>query len=365
MSDRDYYDDWDEYAFRFEGSWREYLPIALVNLLLTIVTIGVFRFWATARERRYLWSRTVLFEDPLEWQGKGLELFLGTLLALPFFAVPVYALQLGVQALIGSKHEYWAYAVMIGSYLILYYMTGVARFRALRYRLSRTSWRGIRGGSDENGLAYGVTFVWKKLAGYVPLALAVPWSMISLWNQRFRAMSFGSLPFEANAEVRPIMKPYYLCYLVPFFLAVVGVVELIQRGTWLGHVYIYADAPLWMTLTMYVLIAISIYWLIAIIGLAYYSAFMREAVGGLSLGGARFGFNASAGQWMTLFLVDFLIVFLTLGIGWFFLGYRHWKFFADHVEIRGEIDVDSLTQTRTKRSSHGEGLMDALDIGAF
>ena len=41
-------------AFDFVGSWREYLPIALSNFALTVVTLGIYRFWAKARTRRYL-----------------------------------------------------------------------------------------------------------------------------------------------------------------------------------------------------------------------------------------------------------------------------------------------------------------------
>ena len=43
-------------AFRFHGSWQEFARIAFPNLLLTIVTLGIYRFWATTREREYLWS---------------------------------------------------------------------------------------------------------------------------------------------------------------------------------------------------------------------------------------------------------------------------------------------------------------------
>ena len=43
-------------AFSFEGSWREYAPIAFTNLLLIVVTLGVYRFWAKARERVMRWS---------------------------------------------------------------------------------------------------------------------------------------------------------------------------------------------------------------------------------------------------------------------------------------------------------------------
>jgi uncharacterized membrane protein YjgN (DUF898 family) len=41
-------------SIRFTGNWREYLPIAATNALLIICTLGIYRFWAAARQRRYL-----------------------------------------------------------------------------------------------------------------------------------------------------------------------------------------------------------------------------------------------------------------------------------------------------------------------
>ena len=78
-----------ERAVRFTGSWREYLPIAVTNALLIICTLGIYRFWAAARQRRYLWSRTEFIDDTLEWTGTGKEMFLGFLIVIavlaPFF----------------------------------------------------------------------------------------------------------------------------------------------------------------------------------------------------------------------------------------------------------------------------------------
>src|SRR5215212_11699482 len=85
--------DWgladDDRAVRFTGNWREYLPIAATNALLIIATLGIYRFCATARQRRYLWSRTHVIDDSLEWSGTGKEMFIGFLIVvailLPFF----------------------------------------------------------------------------------------------------------------------------------------------------------------------------------------------------------------------------------------------------------------------------------------
>lgn len=78
----------DESAFAFEGNWREYAPIAFTNLLLTIVTLGIYRFWATARTRRYLWSRSRFVDEHLEWTGTGKELLVGFLLVMALVLVP-------------------------------------------------------------------------------------------------------------------------------------------------------------------------------------------------------------------------------------------------------------------------------------
>jgi uncharacterized membrane protein YjgN (DUF898 family) len=61
----------DARGIEFTGNWREYLPIAATNALLIICTLGVYRFWAAARQRRYLWARTHVIDDTLEWAGTG------------------------------------------------------------------------------------------------------------------------------------------------------------------------------------------------------------------------------------------------------------------------------------------------------
>ncbi|MGD9809975.1 MAG: DUF898 family protein [Sphingobium sp.] len=99
-------------AFGFDGSWKEYAPIAFTNLLLTLVTLGIYRFWATTRTRRYLWSRTTFIDDRLEWTGTGKELFLGFVIVVGLFLIPLFFLQFGMQALIIGESRalpgYWA-----------------------------------------------------------------------------------------------------------------------------------------------------------------------------------------------------------------------------------------------------------------
>ncbi len=47
-------------ALQYDGRLGELYRIFLVNLLLTIITLGIYRFWAITRWRRYFWSRMVI-----------------------------------------------------------------------------------------------------------------------------------------------------------------------------------------------------------------------------------------------------------------------------------------------------------------
>src|SRR6476469_2058417 len=121
-------------AIRFTGTWREYLPIAISNALLTICTLGIYRFWAAARQRRYLWSRTMVIDDTLEWSGTGKEMFLGFLIVIAILAPFFLFLQFLFPALLVRGKIGIAVTVILLFYVALIYLGGFARFRALRYR---------------------------------------------------------------------------------------------------------------------------------------------------------------------------------------------------------------------------------------
>ena len=353
-------------AFRFEGRWQDFAPIALTNLLLIIVTLGIYRFWATTRTRRYLWSRTRFIDEPLEWTGTGKELFLGFLMALALFIIPFVLAQFAAQALALNGHIGVAGTLTTMAGLGIFVLIGIARFRALRYRLSRTYWHGIRGGSAEKGIGYGFTWAFRTIIGYIPLWLLVPWAMISLWNERWEAMSFGSQDFRANARVGPVFKRFLLFYLAPILIILLVAAAAMTLG---GRLELMMPAPGTppgpLAALGAVASAIAIYAVLGLIGLVYYAAFLREAIGHLSLGEIDFHFTARTWQFLKLFLGDVLLVVGTLGVGLMFLSYRHWKFFITHLEASGEVSLSQLSQSALPQPGQGEGLLDALDIGAF
>jgi uncharacterized membrane protein YjgN (DUF898 family) len=123
-------------AFEFEGRWQDFIPIGLTNAFLTFVTLGFYRFWATTRERRYLWSKTRFIDDQLEWTGTGGELFIGFIVAFFLLGIPLFVLQLIAQGLIFQDQKLIAGIVGFVVYILLLCLAGFAVFRGLRYRHS-------------------------------------------------------------------------------------------------------------------------------------------------------------------------------------------------------------------------------------
>ena len=348
-------------AVRFDGSWTEFAPIAFTNLLLIIVTLGIYRFWATVRERRYLWDRTSFIDDRLEWAGTGKELFIGFLLAMLVIVVPYFAAAFAARALF--LHGQIVAGSVLSAVIVLYIfaLVGLARYRALRYRLTRTFWRGIRGGSDDPGFGYMLSYVWKTVTGIVPLGLLVPWSLVSLYNERWNRLSFGPLPFRANGEVRGLMGRFLLCYLAPFaMIAMVGVATMpqvfaIQRG----------QEPNSLAVLSIVLGMLAGYFVFGLVLMAFYAKYFRQVIGATALGELEFHFSARTWDWIKLLLGDAALVLFTLGLGFVFINYRHWKFYVTHMGASGTIDPEDLTQSTTRDLRTGEGLLEAFDMGGF
>lgn len=349
-------------AFAFTGTWQEYLPIALTNLLLTVVTLGIYRFWAKARERQYLWSRTRLADDHLEWTGTGKEMFLGFLMVL-LGLIPVIALLF----LAGYLFTGNAIAKLLGGLLFLgvyggmFYLAGVAVLRALRYRLSRTYWHGIRGGSDDGGWGYGWEYMWRTWLTAIAMFIPLPWAQTRLWNARFNKMSFGQHRFHADATAEGLFMRWLLVYaIVAAAIAVLVLVAARMQGASEAELAAVASS-----LALILFLFVAFYVLLPLAALAYFAAYYRRVAEATSIAGLRFRFSARTRDWLLLFLGHVGLIIVTLGIGALFIAYRNYSFAVRHLDLDGEIDVAALAQSSTRAPNDAEGLADAFDIGAF
>lgn len=115
----------------FTGSGSEYFRIWIVNLLLILVTVGLYYPWAKVRKLRYFYGNTLVGEHPLDFHGDPKRMLRGFLL--------VGAL-LGLYSVAGNFSQT---AGLVA--LIIVALVWPALFRASQqFRMANTSWRGLR-----------------------------------------------------------------------------------------------------------------------------------------------------------------------------------------------------------------------------
>ena len=78
------------YPFSFKGNGGTLFGIQIVNLLLIIITLGIYYFWAKARVRSYTWSQADFDTNRFAYSGTGKEVLIGWLKVLVVFGIPFY-----------------------------------------------------------------------------------------------------------------------------------------------------------------------------------------------------------------------------------------------------------------------------------
>src|SRR5438128_3835199 len=102
------------YAVEFSASAGEYFRIWIVNLALTIVTIGIYSAWAKVRKKRYFYAHTRIAGEGFEYRGNPIAILKGRLVAVALVALYSIAGQFsplaqGVLALVFAIVFPWLY----------------------------------------------------------------------------------------------------------------------------------------------------------------------------------------------------------------------------------------------------------------
>ena len=209
----------------FTGRNGEFRRLVVRGALLELVTFGFYRFWLTTDIRRHLWSHTEIAGDALEYTGRGRELLFGSLIALAVLG-PIFL----VYFLIGLEAERIKAFASLPLYLFLFAFGQFAAYRARRYRLTRTVWRGVRFWMTGSGWSYAWrSMLWGLLL--VPsIGLAYPWRTAALERFKLRHTLYGNLPgrFEATGgQLFGRIWWIWLLGLLPFLLFAGGLVAIL------------------------------------------------------------------------------------------------------------------------------------------
>ncbi|WP_223977607.1 DUF898 domain-containing protein [Bradyrhizobium sp. RD5-C2] len=201
----------------FSGSRNEFFRLVARGAGLELVTLGFYRFWLTTDIRRHLWSNTLIDGDGPEYTGRGKELMIGFLVALAIL-MPIY---LGY-FLIGIEAEHLKAFASLPLVAFFYLFGQFAIYRARRYRLTRTVWRGVRFWMSGSGWIYALKASLWGLLVVITLGLALPWREAALERYKMRHSYYGDLQGSFEGRGWDFFKRgWWLWPLMPFALVTV------------------------------------------------------------------------------------------------------------------------------------------------
>lgn len=301
----------------FHGAGGSLFGIHIVNVFLTLITLGTYSFWGRVRVRKYLLSETAFEGDRFAYHGTGRELLTGYSKAMLVFGLPISLLN-HVPELLGLGLAVQIPAAMLAAGIGLVFIP-IAMVGARRYRLSRTSWRGIR--LSFRGRLADFIKLFVKCALLTMITLGLYYPVFETRRHAFLVSHsyFGNEKFHFDGNGRDLFWSYVLALLL--------------------------SVPT---------LGLCWFWFLA--------KKQRYFWDHTTFGPARFHSTVTGGRLLLLKLGNLLLLIVTAGLGWSWVLVRNTRFAFAYLTLGGDLDLEAIQQEAQVVSTTGEGLADFLDV---
>lgn len=372
--------DFQRLNIRFTGTGSEYFRIWIVNLLLLLVTLGLYWPWAKVRRLRYFWGNTLVDGDPLGFHGDPRQMFKGWLL---------------VGVLFGLYNWAGSFSALAGglAFLALAALWPALWRSSMCFRMANTSWRGLRmrflGNVRDAYLAFLPPFLmatpffflaargeepaqataagWQAgvvLSTLALIGVSLPWSLWRMKAYQHRHYALGAL----QTDFRASLKAFYALALKPLLLILIVVLAM-GVLVWAG---VYAGAagggrsPTWLRWGP---VLVLLFWGLLVYGITpWWTARLQNLVwsktGNPQL---RFVSRLSFRRLFWLSVKNGLLIVVTLGLYWPFAAVAKARLRLEAVHIRTVLDTHGLMAagqvTATEAAGDAAGDFFGLDVG--
>lgn len=388
-------------ALSFEGSGFEYFKIWIVNILLTVITLGLYYPWAKVRNRRYFYANTRFEDRSFEYHATGKQLFIGYLIAMALFIAFAVAQQIS------------PIASGVGFVIFIFALPWII-WRSLKFNLRMTSFSNVRF-SFEGGLgnAYinfmvlpvvfflilygipiaaavlmpsiamgGISTTTGLIIGFclvvIPVLALLLFAYIKMRNSHYSVNNsrYGQGQFSTRVETGEFAKIAFktigiaILSMVVFILIIVAIVIAtvgvngalaIQQG--MGNpeqMSSVMGSVLWIvTLLYFGLITIGLF----IQAYSYTRQRTYLLANSLLDENITFASTLTAKSLTWVMISNFLLVIVTLGLAMPWASVRMARTIIENTHLHSEAGFDQyFTEKQQEQSSLGEQIGDAFDV---
>lgn len=371
--------------FHFKGSGGEYFKIWIVNLCLTIITLGIYSAWAKVRRNRYFCGNTSLDGNSFEYLANPVSILKGRLIAFACFSLYTFLPNFMAWAKVGPVKVF-----IVQGALFIALMIALPWFiiRSLTFRARNTSYRNIRlnfKGSYLDALLnyallpiiivmaiFGLTYfamqdrAFAAQSGtYILIMMAIMMACYPYFLFRQKRMvvtgsKFGTSPFGFAVTTGAYYKAFGL-----LLLASIGLVLLLAiLGGLVGAVfYVFGVKPAgspFLYVVIGYLIAIVFYTFV----FAFYNAYVGNiTVNGMIIEGHRLQSDLGVFRLLWIYATNILGIIFTLGLYIPWATVRTVKYRAAHVQLQPSGPLDQFVSEQQSRiSAAGEELGEMFDF---
>lgn len=338
-------------SFEFTGTAGEYFKIWIVNLLLTIVTLGIYAAWAKVRNRRYFYANTRLLGHAFDYTGNPVRILIGNLIV--FGMALVYFTSGAISPIL-----------VLGVILLFMIVTPWLIVKSLAFNARNSAYRGLRFGFDGTYGGAAKNYLLLPIAAAFTLYLLMPWVQREQKKFVVGKHRYGSTAFAFDGSTEAIYKIFglTLLFFIPLMIAYGGFfVMLIAAGA--GGTPGTPPAPspvmaLWGLMFFPAMIS-------ALIGSYFFRARMFNYVwGNTTLGQHRFEANMTFGGLLGVQFVNALVVSFTLGLMYPWAKVRLVEYTLKSLRFVPAGSIEDLTGSGAvaDESAVGESAADFFDF---
>jgi uncharacterized membrane protein YjgN (DUF898 family) len=332
----------------FIGSGGEYFRIWIVNLLLTIVTLGIYSAWAKVRRAQYFYGNTQLAGSSFEYHGNPVAILKGRIVAVLLFGGYNIAFQ-------------YSLAAGFGMLAVLAILTPLLLWKSLQFKLYNASYRGIRFGfRGSAGRAY-LVYLLLPLLAMVTAGLLWPLAHQRMKKFQHDESRFGATYFSFHGSA----GRFYAAYLTALGVLVGGfiVIGLVLGGT-LRAIFTAGgpSQPIPQSAAVLLLLAALYAWTFTLFPLLL-SLLQNLVWNNTRLGPHRFDSNMKWTRATFITLTNIVAIVLTLGLFIPFAYVRMMKYRLESISMTTTGSLDHfIAVNQADAGATGEGMADLLDL---
>lgn len=331
--------------FAFTGSGAEYFRIWIVNLLLSVLTLGLYSAWAKVRRERYFYGHTSVDGSTFGYHASPIAILKGRLIA---YAVVFVLAVLGQVAPLAASALYFPLLMLMPIVLV----------RAFRFRAANSSYGGIRFGFD--GLesdAYRVFLFWPMT---VPVTLGLAYPYVTQRQREFFVSEsrHGRSQFGLELPTGGVYRIYLLAALAMLVWFSVGIATFVGAGATDG-----IRDPDTIPGTQVIVAIVLLYAGIAVTVVAVRTAFENLVWNHTLLDQHRFDSRLRPGQMFWLYATNVLGIVMTLGLFVPWARVRLARYRAESLTlVPGGPLVSAALAGGLDAAATGAELSDAMDL---